>query len=103
MFAAERTASIGRADIDAAIAVNHGRGVDVAIPINAAVAANVLSDKRRSGRQRGADGADHPAELIWRAFCQVGVVDFSHSALREGKAVVGWAGGGPAGCARRAV
>ena len=42
------------------------------------------------------------AELIWREVCQEGVVDFSHFALVVG-VVVGWVGGGPAGCARRAV
>ena len=43
------------------------------------------------------------AVLIWRARCQVGDEDFSHLRLVSRGVVVGWVGGGPAGCARRAV
>jgi hypothetical protein len=41
--------------------------------------------------------------LIWRDVCQVGDDDFSHQCWLIGGGVVGWVGGGPAGCARRAV
>jgi hypothetical protein len=41
--------------------------------------------------------------LIWREICQVGDEDFSHLRLVSRGVVVGWVGGGPAGCARRAV
>ncbi len=40
--------------------------------------------------------------LIWRAFCQGGNDDF-HVLCLVFVVVVGWVGGGPAGCARRAV
>src|SRR5271154_5242009 len=43
-----------------------------------------------------------PGVLIWRVFCQVGVVDLPHFVLFV-LGVVGWVGGGLAGCARRAV
>ncbi|MCA1693826.1 MAG: LuxR C-terminal-related transcriptional regulator, partial [Actinobacteria bacterium] len=52
---------------------------------------------------RGLSNAEVAAELIWRVVCQAGVVVLAHSHWCCGGYVVGWAGGGPAGCARRAV
>jgi hypothetical protein len=53
------------------------------------------------GRRTQLTPLPRTTKLIWRDACQEGLADFSHLRWWFGGGVVGWVGGGPAGCARR--